>query len=71
MFDSSYSSIDNNDTRFHNCVGKILSLLKRFKEMNFTSYKLETLQIKMASKRKRDRDIHTFFIRQSSGKIIQ
>ena len=39
--------------------------------MNFTSYKVETLQIKMASKRKRDRDIHTFFIRQSGGKIIQ
>ena len=27
--------------------------------------------LSLAASRKRDRDIHTFFIRQSSGKIIQ
>ena len=59
---------DDNYARFHNCAGKILSV---FKYMNYISHKLETLKIKMASKRKGERDIHTFFKRQSSGKIIQ
>ena len=36
--------------------------------MSFISHELETLKIKMASKRKRDGDIHTYFIRQSSGR---
>ena len=39
--------------------------------MNSISRELETLKIKMAFKRKRDGDIHTFFIMQSSGKTIQ